>query len=120
MLSRRRSIWVTKEKHVPQRKTLFTRRPDSSTQSVSVVTGFSGKTSPSRMQRMAALLDMVELMIVEDGYATWHGCLPTEKDAVTKHTFALEKGANYTRPQNRPSIAGRCSAQRPLTQTDYQ
>jgi hypothetical protein len=45
-------------KHVPQRKTLFTRRPDSSTQSVSVVAGFSGKTSPSRMQRMAALLDM--------------------------------------------------------------
>jgi len=94
MPSRRRRIWVANEKHVPQRKTLFTRRPDSSTQSVSVVTGFSGKTSPSHMQRTATLLDMLEVMIVKDGYATWHGFLPTEKDAVTEHTIALEKAAD--------------------------
>jgi hypothetical protein len=59
-----------------------------------VVSGYSGKTSPSRMQRMAALLDMVEVMIVKDGYGTWHGFLPTEKDAVTEHTITLEKAAD--------------------------
>jgi len=94
MLSRRRSIWVANEKHVPQRKTLSTRRPDSSTQSVSVIAGFSGKTSPARIQRMATLLDMVEVMIIRDGYGIWHGFLPTEKGAVTEHTIALEKAAN--------------------------
>jgi len=94
MPSRRRSIRVAKEKHVPQRKTLFARMPDSPTQSVSVVTGFSGKISPSRMQRMATLLDMVEVMIVKYGYPTWHGFLPTEKDAVAEHTIALEKAAD--------------------------
>jgi hypothetical protein len=30
----------------------------------------------------------------KDGYATWHGFLPTEKNAVTEHAIALEKTAN--------------------------
>jgi hypothetical protein len=59
-----------------------------------VVSGYSGKTSPSRMQRMATLLDMLEATIVKDGYGIWHGFLPTEKDTVTEHTIALEKAAN--------------------------
>ena len=46
------------------------------------------------MQRMATLLDMVEVMLVKDGYATWHSFLPTEKDAVTEHIIALEKAAD--------------------------
>ena len=46
------------------------------------------------MQRMAALPDMVEAMIIKDGHAIWHGFLPTEKDAIAEHTIALEKAPN--------------------------